>query len=116
MAARLETQAGPDPVEPGQEILPPRRHRIALQQRGAADDQANRISRRMTIDAEEAVTHRGRPQAAFTLTAAGRVAAPCSTIVITSARRATTSGRCGGRTRFEQIGRASCLARVCHYV
>src|SRR3546814_5077975 len=58
MAARLETQAGPDPVEPGQKILPPRRHRIALQQRGAADDQANRISRRMTVDAEEAVTHR----------------------------------------------------------
>src|SRR3546814_3063275 len=62
MAALLETHAGPDPVEPGQEILPPRRHRIALQQRGAADDQANRISRRMTIDAEEAVTHRGRSE------------------------------------------------------
>src|SRR3546814_17647416 len=99
MAARLETQAGPDPVEPGQEILPPRRHRIALQQRGAADDQANRIFRRMTIDAEEAVTHRGRPQAAFALTSAGRVAATCSTIPTPSARRAPPQGRAACRER-----------------
>ncbi|GAB7553355.1 hypothetical protein NRB_28610 [Novosphingobium sp. 11B] len=58
MTARLEAQAGPDPVETRQEILPPLGHRGALQQRRPARHEADGVTCRMTVDAEESMPHR----------------------------------------------------------
>ena len=53
MAARLEHEAGADPVILGHEMLALLAHRVAVQGRAAAGDDADRIARRVGIDAEE---------------------------------------------------------------
>jgi hypothetical protein len=54
---RLEHQAGPDPVEPRKKILPPRTHARAVEHRRPARDEADGITGRVSVDAEEGVTH-----------------------------------------------------------
>src|SRR3546814_20061390 len=96
MSARFEAEPGPDPVETGEEVLPPFRHVGALEQRSPARDEADGVTGGMAVDAEEGMPH--RRQAAFALRV-GRVAAHFPTIAMTSARRWPASGRRGMRTR-----------------
>ena len=86
MAARLKTKPGTDPIVALKEILAAFAHAGAIQLWDAFDDEANRIAGGMPIDAAKGVA---RHAAAFSF---GRVAAACSTIAMTAARRAPVSG------------------------
>jgi hypothetical protein len=57
VAARLEHQTVPDPIEPGHEVEAPRAHIVAVKKRCAPHNQPNRIARRVAIDAEKEVAH-----------------------------------------------------------
>ena len=63
VAARLEHQPGADPVERGQEMLPPRAHRRPGQRRRPARHHAHRVAAGMRVDAEESsAVHRRLPR------------------------------------------------------
>ena len=57
MPPRLEHEPGANPVELLEKILPPRTHARAFKHRRAADHQPDRVSGRVSIDAEERVSH-----------------------------------------------------------
>ena len=59
VAARLEHQAGADPVVAGDEILALLAHGGAVERRAAAGDDADRIAAGMGVDAEEGLAHGG---------------------------------------------------------
>ena len=59
MAARLEHQAGADPVVAGEEILALLAHGGAVERRAAAGDDADRVAAGVGVDAEEGLAHGG---------------------------------------------------------
>src|SRR3546814_16453754 len=95
MSARFEAEPGPDPVETGEEVLPPFRHVGALEQRSPARDEADGVTGGMAVDADEGMPH--RRQAACALRD-GRVASHFSTLALPSARRCPAGGRRRVRT------------------
>ncbi|GAA0532482.1 hypothetical protein GCM10008941_09810 [Rhizomicrobium palustre] len=59
MPARLKAQAGADPIEARQKILPALSHIFPMEQRRPTRDKAHGVSRRVPIDAKEDVLHGG---------------------------------------------------------
>ena len=60
MAARLEHQPFADPIVVLEEIGAPLHHRVALEQRAAAGDEADRVAAGVTIDAGEDMPGHGK--------------------------------------------------------